>query len=177
MIPLKVKPLSKPVPPSVGNNKLAHNPFRSDHPELFKSTQPPSESSRNAEKIQPVSHPQYQSVITPEIRANFCKMNSILGVLPCEVEALQVVIPSSSKKCLAVDLDETLIHTLVPSFDYPGHGIHLPKKAAAATISTEEWKVPVVVRPFAKEFLAALSQVYQIVVPFFVVAIFYATML
>ncbi len=169
------RPLVRPIPLGSSLKKSANNPFRSDHPQLFSSASFPSSNSGfpksslgtcaetpSHEGFSQVSTiPPYQITITPEIRANFQYVDQVLPALPCELESLEVCLPlSPNKKCLVLDLDETLVHTLMPAFDYPKHGIELISEA----LTIPSLGIAVVLRPFAKDFLATLSPLYQIIV-------------
>ncbi len=164
--------------------KYSQNPFRAEHPSLFAAS-PPKQTFHHSKSLaalcgdqlnsglldplgETISQKQlYQSILTPEIRLNFECMKEILPALPCELTSMKVDLPVSPKrKCLVLDLDETLIHTLRSLDKY--YDVELPKveKAVYKDSLGNEFSFHFVVRPFAENLLKTLSENYQIIVRF-----------
>ena len=168
------------IPESLIDKKHSLNPFRYDYPKLFSPSKEVvqealEESSSFEDSLcddvdefsEPLSKAKpYQTVLTPEIQVNFQYMDQILPALPCEIEIRQFVLPPSKKKCLALDLDETLIHSLRPEFDYSSAGIQITKYESLCFVSPsgEIQDIAFIVRPFAIEFLKNLCDLYEIVI-------------
>eukprot|EP01022_Parablepharisma_sp_SALTPOND_P014743 TRINITY_DN2031_c0_g1_i1.p1 TRINITY_DN2031_c0_g1~~TRINITY_DN2031_c0_g1_i1.p1 ORF type:complete len:401 (+),score=3.55 TRINITY_DN2031_c0_g1_i1:143-1345(+) len=179
------------VPATSPYYKYTRNPFRMDSPILFpesprkqvicrpKRFPKPFGDSSKFSSIDPVSktmliymHPIYQPAMTFEIQANFDYMVQISPALPGELKSRQITLPTSSMGCLALDLDETLVHSLKPLKDYTKLGIEFSniEKAKFESKSGKEHGLKFVTRPYAKEFLTQLSQYYQIIVQLWLVS-------
>lgn len=103
----------------------------------------------------------YQNSLTPEISYNFKAMEKILPAEKSEIEINKLLIPANTnKKCLVLDLDETLIHVVRPLLDYSV----MENNLLEPEIIIPEYDLCIIVRPFAHEFLKTLSTMFQIVV-------------
>jgi len=117
---------------------------------------PPTNYSPTMPKYFPILH-----AITQEILENFKLMDTTLPALSCEIESLKVTLPpSTKKKVLLINLEGTLIHSLIPDFNYSKNGINL--KPPDFHISEKD--LFVIIRPYAVEFLSTLAAMYQIIV-------------
>ncbi len=117
----------------------------------------------------------FRAVLSHEIKYNFRTMRSILPATAAEVALKAVNLDydvsagRSSKKTLILDLDDTLIHTINPAFNYAAIDV---THSEFQTVFYQEpddpsiYTLHVVVRPYAVQLLEELSKIYEIVVLF-----------
>eukprot|EP01022_Parablepharisma_sp_SALTPOND_P006953 TRINITY_DN1281_c0_g1_i1.p1 TRINITY_DN1281_c0_g1~~TRINITY_DN1281_c0_g1_i1.p1 ORF type:complete len:357 (-),score=8.60 TRINITY_DN1281_c0_g1_i1:222-1292(-) len=177
------KLVAQPIPSTSPYHKYIQNPFRVEHPNLF-SASPAKQATNKARQfiapfgdcipcIDPIAKYievctslLYQPLITPEILINFKHMVSMLPVNLSELDFMEVTLPTTSKGCLALDLDETLIHSLGSSDDYEKLGL-VPSEIATIVYENKsglEYMIDFVLRPSVLKFLSQLSKAYQIIV-------------
>ncbi len=168
------------VPSSSPYRKYSQNPFRSERPGLFPAS--PKRQSFDGSKGPPIPAGDcadawvldpageisiYQPVLTPEILANFDYMSSLIGAYPPELKCREITLPPSHKKCLVLDLDETLVYTLRNVENCEERlGIDLSEveNATCATPLGKELCFNFILRPYVDEFLTVLAEHYQIIV-------------
>ncbi len=114
-----------------------------------------------------------RAILSHEVQHNFFMLRKIPMAVPEEIalKAINLDYDSragrSSNKTLILDLDDTLIHTINPSFNYNSINIThtefktvLYKDAELPSI----FSIRVVVRPYAIQLLEELSKIYEIIV-------------
>ena len=88
---------------------------------------------------------------SPQRHANHIVQEAVKGVLQPQSPR------SKGKKTLVLDLDETLVHS---SFKPPSE----PSIILPVEIDGKKFKVYVLVRPGAKEFLVEMQQFYEVII-------------
>jgi len=118
------------------------------------------------QKVDAFSH--YKIQYTREVEHYFNQLQK--AQLPSAEDVLlkQIALPGdySSKKTLILDLDDTLIHTINPAFNYASIGVtHSNVKTALYQDAVlEVYSVNFVIRPYALQFLKEMSEIYEIVI-------------
>ena len=118
------------------------------------------------EKVAPL-----RAKMNREIEHNFMVMRSLIPATTEEVEVRKVKLDSypeaTSGKTLLLDLDDTLIHTINPSFNYSAMDVTHSTYHNVMYKDTEDssfYSIKVVVRPHAIRLLKELSSIYEIAV-------------
>lgn len=131
-----------------------------------------TESTKEEENIlEELKACDYAATITPEVEHNF---NIIQHLDEVDMDEIMMKFMKLNRKTenlkdktLVLDLDDTLIHTINPFFNYPTMN-SIYKEAKIVTyknIETSELvKIHVLIRPHAIRLLKELSQLYEIVV-------------
>ncbi len=114
---------------------------------------------------------QYKIQLTREVEHNFQQISKGKMTTMEEVLLRQVVLPGDgpiSKKTLILDLDDTLVHTINPAFNYAALGVvHTNVRTTLyQDPSFEVFSINFVIRPYAIQLLKEMSQLYEIVVLF-----------
>lgn len=108
--------------------------------------------------------------LTFEIQHNFSIMESLGKPTLDEIEARGITLPPIKKmtnKTLLLDIDDTLIHTINPKFNYSAMNV---KHTTAETVLYKDQEtldfitMRVLIRPYALKLLEELSSIYEIVV-------------
>lgn len=127
-----------------------------------------TESEVNNEEFKESEEIKYE--LTKEILHNFNNMKSINSATLDEIRIREVTLKSSIKKSdktLILDLDDTLVHTINPFFDYAS--INVFQTHAQSVIYNHDDEsvfnnIKVIIRPYAIKLLEELSQLYEIIV-------------
>ena len=134
------------------------------------------------EKVDKESTPQSSSkfksavtsaVLSKEVEHNFAQIRKLTLPTPEEITSKEVILsydPKSgrlSNKTLILDLDDTLIHTINPSFNYAS--INITHSNFKSTLYQDKetssiYSIKVVVRPYAIPLLQELSSISEIIV-------------
>lgn len=113
----------------------------------------------------------YRATMSQEMEFNFSVLRHFERVEMWEVRKKAIRLgprpQRSTDKTLVLDLDDTLIHTFSPSFDYSNFDVDRKAVQAVtcvdpARLNTIDMKV--VVRPYATQFLKKLSKAYEIII-------------
>lgn len=108
--------------------------------------------------------------LTPEIQYNFNAMRHIVEATPEEIISREVVLKPNNKKSaktLVLDLDDTLIHTINPLFNYSALNISYGRAQTVLYKNNESPSfeaIKVIIRPYALKFITELSSLYEIIV-------------
>ena len=149
-------------------------PHKDGYCEDHKNTESEKAPSDTAQCVRAITS--YNVTFSREVEHNFAILRKLLLATPEEVALKMLPLSNSetigrtSKKTLFLDLDDTLVHTINPYFDYTSLNVaHTDVKTVLYQDSTtsEIFSIKVVVRPYAVQFLRELSSVYEIVVCFF----------
>ncbi len=121
----------------------------------------------------PVPGGYYTVPLSKEVEYNFKQLPHVPTVLPSEIAVRTLKLADnalkskSSNKTLVLDLDDTLIHTIDPNFNYAAKGVKhynfknlLYQDAATGQI----YPIKVLVRPYAIQLLNELSSIFEMVV-------------
>ena len=125
----------------------------------------PSDSSvLTAEGDENVSFAPYQPTLTQEIRDNLEALCIVLREAPYDLEPrLSLNLRLNKKKTVLLDLDETLVHTQVAVFSEPASECET-KHIPAGSLLGNQFPFHITLRPQARQFLAALAPLYNIIV-------------
>lgn len=134
-----------------------------------------SVSSSKASIAQPHPSPgiYYTVPLSKEVEFNFRQLQHLPSVTPGEILARSLRLPDKclkdkrSNKTLLLDLDDTLIHTIDPNFNYAAKGVtHTGFRNLLYhdNASGQIYSIKVLVRPYAQQLLKELSSIYEIVV-------------
>lgn len=113
----------------------------------------------------------YTIELTKEVQHNFQQIQKGSVATSAEVASREVFLSTAKsvlkKKTLILDLDDTLIHTINPNFNYATLQIthSNPKTLLYQDLTTSDvYSISVVIRPYAIQLLRDLSEIYEIVI-------------
>ena len=108
--------------------------------------------------------------LTSEIIKNFNRLSSLSPVTQSELLPLQLSLPfpthKKTRKTLILDLDDTLVHTMLPRKSYLKQGVNKTEIHTAVFKDSESGRkqvIKIIIRPFANEFLKAVSKEFEVV--------------
>jgi TFIIF-interacting CTD phosphatase-like protein len=128
-------------------------------------------SETEDEKTKKIKGVLYSIPFSKEVEFNFEHLRNLPFVFSDEIlnnkTAIPIPLDGTNKKTLFLDLDETLIHTIDPNYNYSSIGI-THKKIQILTFLASATKLSlslkIVIRPYAVKFLEELSDLYEIIV-------------
>ncbi len=113
---------------------------------------------------------EFQAKLTRELVHNFTVIRSMPPATLEEIELRQTILSfgkKSTDKILVLDLDDTLVHTINPAFNYSGIDVAYSEAQPVFYKDGESpsyYSIRVVIRPGAVELLKELSSLYEIIV-------------
>lgn len=126
------------------------------------------EETSAATKFKTETTKSYNFQLTREVAFHFNTMRSMPFTLSEEIALRSIQLQKTSKKkTLVLDMDDTLVHTLVPTFDYSK--LEVDYRSAKTVMYRDDMTsalhtIKVIIRPYAVKLLQELSRVYEVVI-------------
>jgi hypothetical protein len=114
-----------------------------------------------------------ETLVSSEVICNLKVVKSMQLATETEVNQKLITLPFNrrvkreSNKTLLLDLDNTLVHTINPSFDYSFTSLSQDRIKTVFYKSDEQFNfnaIKVIIRPNAIKFLKEISKIYEIIV-------------